>query len=196
MKIRNIAVLLAVLVLFGTSAYASDCNSGGRYENMGDGTVTDCRTGLIWFLNANCTLPSNGITPEALGRLNWADAMKWVAGLESGNCGLTDGSAAGDWRLPTRTELMAMVEYARKYWSNPSLSNGSGSGQWTSGDVFTGVLSNFFYWSSTSSASSPGFAGSVFLSTGATASANKSGLGYSWPVRAGQAGSFGSLRIE
>ena len=60
MKAGRIVVLAFVLVLFGTWAYAADCNNGGRYElngffNVLDGTVTDCRTGLIWLRNANCT---------------------------------------------------------------------------------------------------------------------------------------------
>ena len=76
MKNGTIAALLALLTLFGTCAYAADCNSGGRYEDMGDGTVTDCRTGLIWLKNANCSEPStpvNGVTNSGTG-LYWKDA--------------------------------------------------------------------------------------------------------------------------
>ena len=98
MRVGRIIVLSVVLVWVGTSAYATDCNNGGRYEDNGDGTVTDCRTGLIWLKNANCTDTSNGIA-NPNGYLTWYDALTWAAGLENGLCGLTDGSSAGDWRL-------------------------------------------------------------------------------------------------
>ena len=75
MKVETIVLLLVVLVLFGTCAYAADCNNGGRYEDMGDGTVTDCRTGMIWLKNAQCTDTSNGIA-NPKGTLTWYDAMK------------------------------------------------------------------------------------------------------------------------
>ncbi len=63
MKAGRILVLTAFLLLFGTWAYAADCNNGGRYENNNNGTVTDCRTGLIWLWNANCEDAAGGILP-------------------------------------------------------------------------------------------------------------------------------------
>jgi hypothetical protein len=130
MKIFNIAVLLAVLVLFGTCAYGADCNGGGRYEINrvfngasfdSTGTVTDCRTGLVWLQNANCKQASNGITPDTEGTLTWKNAMKWSAGLGHGTCGLNDGSGPGDWRLPTKTEWMAMIQNAINQHITPPL---------------------------------------------------------------------------
>jgi hypothetical protein len=188
MKVGQIAVLLAVLVLFGTCAYAAtlpnDCNIGGRYEDNGNGTVTDCRTGLIWLKNANCA-----------ATLTWKAAMQWAAALGNGTCSLSDGSSAGDWRLPTKTEWMAMVEYAKRYWSNPSLSNGSGSGQWTSGNIFLNVL-NDYYWTSTTDVADARYAWTCGLIVGDVDSTNKSNTNYVWPVRGGQSESVGSLRIE
>ena len=58
-------------------------------------------TGLIWLKRADCF-------PEA----NWKVALQAAATLKSGDCGLTDGSSAGDWRLPTRTEWEATVAKA------------------------------------------------------------------------------------
>jgi hypothetical protein len=52
MTIARAIVLAFVLVLIGTSVYAADCHSGGRYEVLSTGTVQDCRTGLIWLQNA------------------------------------------------------------------------------------------------------------------------------------------------
>jgi len=87
------------------------------------GTITDQRTGLIWLKNANC-----------FGRQNWNLAKQSVANLAHGQCGLRDGSKAGDWRLPTREELKMMVEKKSKspdfvsvqphtYWSSENDGN-------------------------------------------------------------------------
>jgi len=58
MKKHLFPSIVAFLVVVSASAYAADCNSGGRYEINGapsaDGTVTDCRTGLVWLKNADC----------------------------------------------------------------------------------------------------------------------------------------------
>ena len=197
MKVETIVLLLVVLVLFGTCAYAADCNNGGRYEDMGDGTVTDCRTGMIWLKNAQCADTSNGIA-NPKGTLTWYDAMKWVAGLGNGLCGLLDGSSASDWRLPTKTEMMGMVSYAKKRgFTNPVLTNGAGTDQWTpSGDVFTSVQS-YLYWVSTPSHLVPFNAWCVSMSDSSLwVSDGTSDSLYIWPVRGGQSGSFGSLIIE
>ena len=41
--------------------------------------------------------------------MNWTDATKWSSGLASGACGLSDGSQAGDWRVPTIDELKSLI---------------------------------------------------------------------------------------
>jgi hypothetical protein len=96
-----------------------------RYIDNGDGTVTDNRTGLIWLKNANC-----------FGRKDWKTAMQLAAKLADGQCGLSDGSKPGDWRLPTKDEWKAMVDTEYK---RPVLSNAAGTGQWKEGDAFSGV---------------------------------------------------------
>ena len=80
----------------------TDCM--GRYEDNGNGTISDCRTGLVWLKNANCIG----------GALDWNSAASWVANLSNSMCGLSDGSEVGDWRMPTKTEWMTMVSSARK----------------------------------------------------------------------------------
>jgi len=56
-------------------------------------TVTDNLTGLIWLKDANC---SSFFAP-----LSWLmlSSLQWII---RGYCGLTDGSSAGDWRLPIK----------------------------------------------------------------------------------------------
>ena len=58
-------------------------------------TVTDNRTGLVWLENADC-----------LGAVDWFTAKEVVAGLsdlqgsDPDDCGLSDDSSPGEWRLP------------------------------------------------------------------------------------------------
>jgi hypothetical protein len=59
-----------------------------RYVDCGNGTVTDTVTGLIWLKNANC-----------FSIINHSAANQAAAGLAAGQCGLTDGSSAGDERV-------------------------------------------------------------------------------------------------
>ena len=42
-------------------------------------------------------------------------------GLASGSCGLTDGSVAGDWRLPNINELLSLVAFSQV---DPALPSG------------------------------------------------------------------------
>jgi hypothetical protein len=203
MQVGKIAVLLGVLGFLGTCGYvAADCRVGDRYEVSGtSGTVTDCRTGLIWLKNAKCTDTSNSIANPG-GFLNWYNAQKWVAGLQDGLCGLTDGSIAGDWRLPTKTEWMAMVAYARythsPAYENPALTNDAGTAKWSSGggSSFTALMPSSCYWSSTTYADNTALAWQVRMGLGDMDYYWKSTDCCVWPVRGGQSGSFGTLRIE
>jgi hypothetical protein len=165
----------------------TDCM--GRYEDNGNGTVSDCRTGLIWLKDANCLDTSGGLT-KISGALNWFDAGAWTAGLGSSPtslCGLTDGSTAGDWRLPTKTEWMAMIASAKKQgFTLPALSNRAGTGKWTAGDLFNNVQSDH-YWSGSTLSSSPAEAWVVNVYNGALLFSTKIiSISFVWPVRAGQ----------
>ncbi len=115
-----------------------------RFAENGDGTVSDHLTGLVWLRTANCDGPKN-----------WSDALSWANGLFDGcadcggsgnDCGLTDGSAAGDWRLPNLRELQSLVNFG---YINPALGNLAGDGQWTEGNPFTDVASAKYASSST-----------------------------------------------
>ena len=97
-----------------------------RFADNQDGTITDTMTGLVWLKNAGCFNPSV-----------WGDALAAVSALASGACGLTDRSAAGDWRMPNLNELESLVDVSN---SHPALS---------AGHPFLNV-SPAIYWSSTS----------------------------------------------
>ncbi len=133
-----------------------------RFTDNNNGTVTDNLTGLIWLKNANC-----------FGRENWTTALSSANRLANGTCGLTDGSTAGEWRLPNVKELRSLIDWSQY---NPALPEGH---------PFSGVQSSF-YWSSTSYAGNPAVAWSVYLFNGGAYAYDKTSRYYVWPVRAGQ----------
>ncbi len=106
-----------------------------RFTDMGDGTVRDNNTGLIWLKDA-----------DEMGTGNWYDATAAAATLSDGEHGLTDGSSDGDWRLPTVWEWTDFVVIGEGY--SPALCNTAGTAQWTQGNAFIDVQSSD-YWSST-----------------------------------------------
>lgn len=121
-----------------------------RFIDRGDGTVLDCNTGLLWLKKPNC-----------FGVDNWQDALDNAAGLASGSCGLTDGSVAGDWRLPTISELCSAGEVegfcpvgnasdslANTNFTSPALSNAAGDGKWKQDNPFIDA-NPLSAWSST-----------------------------------------------
>ncbi len=129
-----------------------------RFTDNGDGTVTDNLTGLIWLKNAIC-----------FGQREWDDALIACNNLSSGSCGLTDGSSAGDWRLPNVKELQSLIVFGE---SNPAL---------PSGHPFTGVQS-YYYWASTAYAGTH-TAGRVYVPIGGVYTYDKRTYSYVWPVR-------------
>jgi hypothetical protein len=60
-------------------------------------TVTACRTDLIWLKDANY-----------FGEQLWSTAISLANELNDGECGLSDGSVEGDWRLPTKEDLQGL----------------------------------------------------------------------------------------
>jgi hypothetical protein len=141
------------------------------FTDNGDGTVTDNLTGLIWLKNASC-----------FGSRTWAQALSDCNALADGSCGLTDGSVAGDWRLPNVKELQSLIHYGVY---NPALPDTAGTGKWTEGDPFSGVQSNY-YWSATTSALYTGNAWYVYLHNGGVFNSLKVYSFYVWPVRGGK----------
>ncbi len=148
-----------------------------RYVDCGNGTVHDTMTNLIWLKNANC---SGGL-------LQWAAANEYAAGLGEGDCGLTDGSSPGDWRLPTKEEWEATFEQANMVaCSDPSLMNTPGTDCYENGpQPFTDV-ELYYYWSSTTYANYPTEACFAHLSGGNVGYNYKTSSYRVWPVRRGQ----------
>ena len=142
-----------------------------RFKDNGDGTVTDNLTKLIWLKNANCA----GATKS------WFEALTYCQTLNSGQCGLTDDSVEGDWRLPNVKELQSLIHYG---FYSPALPNTAGTGQWAEGDPFINVQPSH-YWSATTYVHGTNNAYWVYMSDGVVAYRWKINGNYVWPVRAG-----------
>jgi subtilisin-like proprotein convertase family protein len=179
-----------------SAAPACPDDSGDIYVDCGNGTVTDNRTGLVWLANADCIGTA----------VDWLTATVFVAGLKdipagsvaaTHDCGLSDRSSPGDWRLPSVDEWEVMISGAlgdaegepNCIAAPPVITNDGGGGCWVSGpSSFSGVVSSD-YWSSTSSTLDgefTGFAWLVGLGNGNVASFVKTGGNYVWPVRDGR----------
>lgn len=80
-----------------------------RFTDNLDGTVTDNLTGLIWLQNAYCRV---AVTRDVA--LTFANALfDGYGGTPGEDCGLADGSVAGDWRLPNRFELESLLDLSQ-----------------------------------------------------------------------------------
>jgi Protein of unknown function (DUF1566) len=145
-----------------------------RYVDCGNGTVTDSETGLIWLKQSDC-----------LSTMDFQGATKAAAGLKAGDCMLTDGSAPGDWRLPTRTEWETTMKKALDIGcKGPTLTNDEGTGCITAGpSSFTGVEADY-YWSSTADGNERASFGD--LDHGHLLNGNQFNPLRVWPVRGGQ----------
>lgn len=152
-----------------------------RFVEPGDGTVRDALTGLVWLKNADCAVFYSGDKTNANER-RWNHALIAANRLESGACGLTDGSVAGEWRLPNVRELESLIDYAFHY---PAISDNAGTGHWSEGDPFDGVQSSF-YWSSTTVAGDPDYAWVQDLYYGYVYYHFKTFSAHVWPVRDGR----------
>ena len=147
-----------------------------RFTDNEDGTVTDNLTGLIWLKNANC-----------FERKTWDQALESAKNLGDNHpnnvndCGLSDGSQSGDWRLPNIKELQSLISYGERV----TTENSSSKVALPSEHPFTSVQSHR-YWSSSTKSDRPTRAWNVYLSNGIVFRNGKTGVNYVWPVRGGQ----------
>ncbi|MBF0552917.1 MAG: DUF1566 domain-containing protein [Deltaproteobacteria bacterium] len=140
------------------------CTAAGRWCDNHNGTVTDTTTGLIWLKDAGWGADT------AFNR-----AIGLAGEVKNGNpASLTDGSQAGQWRVPTFDELNTLT-----YGTEPI----SCSSQY----LFTGVQWSYPYWTSTTASFDPatGLCLEVYSGYG-VGYCPKNGYFPFWPVRNGQ----------
>ena len=100
--------------LFVGPVMAQTCNSAAtlaapdsRFQDNGDGTVSDLQTSLMW---QQCSIGQSGVDC-ATGSETY---FTWDLALQQGEALNSSGGFAGytDWRLPNIKELRSLVEYA------------------------------------------------------------------------------------
>jgi hypothetical protein len=132
-----------------------------RFTDNEDGTVTDNLTGLIWLKNSNC-----------FGFRIWLHAVNdCYYTAADGECGLTDGSSQGDWRLPNYRELISLVDVENH---SPAL---------PSGHPFTISPPYHFYWTSSTYAENDDNVWILLMDIGLVMWDYKSDLNNVWCVR-------------
>jgi len=128
-----------------------------RFNDNGDGTVTDYLTGLMWTKNGN-----------PYGQHTWNDAIDW--------CDAYVYAGHDDWRLPNFNELSSLVNYSKA--NNATWLNSTAT-------PFSAVQA-YDYWSSSSDADNSSSAWVVAMKLGSVYNYAKTVSHYVWPVRAGR----------
>lgn len=163
---RNTRFFLLLLLVFTIlNSTFSIAYADPRFTDNGNGTIKDNVSGLIWLKNANC-----------FGPKNWYDAITVSNALASGQCGLTDGSKAGDWHLPTIEELRIFVDagYRDSTLNVAGFHNVQANVYWSS-STYPDPDENIYAWVVLINYSSVYYSGKGFYL-------------YVWPVRSGSSG--------
>jgi hypothetical protein len=138
--------------------------------NIPDGTITDTVTGLTWLKNSDCKDTSGGIAKSG-STLTWLEALTWSNNLQTGLCGLSDGSLPGEWRLPNANEMMSLIDLEH---DSPAL---------PLGHPFTVSATTGEFWTSTSVSSAPNNAWFMSMRDGYVSVRGKSNARNVWAVK-------------
>lgn len=143
-----------------------------RFIDNANGTVTDLLTGLIWLKLANCI------------QGDWATALATVHTLASGQCGLTDGSAPGSWRMPNRSEMQSLEDRmqtnASQFFNQTDYNQ---DGSVFQAAIFASLIASQSYWTSTTDAANPAEAWTVYSCDFGVYDMPKTDAGYTLAVR-------------
>jgi hypothetical protein len=143
-----------------------------RFLDNADGTVTDTMTGLVWLKQANAIL------------LPWDQALAAVNALASGQCGLTDGSVAGQWRMPNRKEMQSLSDRMQPVhfaWFNYTYYGLDGSV--FQAPIFSDFQATQYYWTSSTDAADPTQAWTVYSCDYGVYDMPKTAVGFTLAVR-------------
>jgi len=143
-----------------------------RFLDNGNGTVTDTMTGLVWLKLASCI------------QGDWATAVEAASNLASGQCGLTDGSAAGNWRMPNRNEMQSLADRNQNNEADAfDFTYLNLDGSVYQAEIFLNFIGYQFYWTSTTDAADTSQAWTVFSCDYGVYDTPKSDTGYTLAVR-------------
>jgi hypothetical protein len=133
-----------------------------RFLDNADGTIIDLATGLMWVQ-----------APHSLS--NNASSMTWTEAITF--CNELEFAGHDDWVLPSRRELMSLLDYGHLN-ENLALPDGN---------PFSGLApSGSGYWTGTSSALDSNSAWRVYINMASVLYGNKGGFCFVWPVRSWQ----------
>jgi len=124
-----------------------------RWVDLGDGTVEDMASGLMWSKNA-----------DHQGPISWYNAVSYVAGLNA-----TQYLGYSDWRLPEVNESILGRKGLPELESLFHIGGISTNPYVLPGSPFLGVNSDYYgggYWSSLSNSSASGYAFAFSFYTG------------------------------
>lgn len=143
-----------------------------RFVDNHDGTITDTMTGLHWLKLADCIHGT------------WSEALATANSLATGQCGLSDGSSAGQWRMPNRNELQSLADRAQtnmaEYFNYTYLNKNGSTYQ---APIFTNYIETQYYWTSTTDAVDTTEAWTVYSCDFGVYDVPKANVGYTLAVR-------------
>lgn len=143
-----------------------------RFVDNNDGTIVDTMTGLRWLKLANCIQGT------------WTEALATISTLATGQCGLSDGSTAGQWRMPNRNELQSLADRGQtnmaQYFGYTYLNK---DGSVYQAPIFTNYIETQYYWTSTTDAADTTEAWTAYSCDFGVYDVPKTQVGYTLAVR-------------
>lgn len=140
----------------GASQQKTASQASHRFIDDENGTILDTKHHLVGLKKVSC-----------FGKKSWPDALSTARNLMSGDCSLTDSSRNGDWRLPTKEELLILIE-------------------WKESGLFLGVSPFDEFWSKEICPGNTSSAWFISIDSGHVDQAAKWVENRIWPVRADQ----------
>lgn len=143
-----------------------------RFIDNGNGTLADTVTGLTWLKKGDCINQS------------WAGALNTINALANGQCGLTDGSAAGQWRMPNRSEMLSLSDRSPTFPQAAYLDGQYQASSTTTGPViFNNFVISDYYWTSSTDAADTTQAWTIYSCDFGVYNIMKTDIRYSLAVR-------------
>jgi alpha-tubulin suppressor-like RCC1 family protein len=159
MRLVNVAALLFIICFSAAAVLPQTSEGAQRFEDNGDGTILDAKTGLVWLKDANIVT----------SRIPLQSAKDYIKQMNDGD---QKNFGYDDWRAPTVKELMSLIDESRYYPALPA------------GHPFINV-ENQFYWTNSGGFNIIGYVWMVDLASGTAKYGYISYCNflYLWPVR-------------
>ena len=155
--------------------------SGTRYQDNGNGTITDNATGLMWVKDPSlCGGPIYNSQNKWASALNTPRTMTWADAIT--NCEALSYAGHTNWRLPNIKELQSIVNYGK---TMPAIGESTSESPWVNTQGVTGY-DNGCYWSGTNYAYDTQYTWFINFTSGNIWMGDKTAGAYVRPVRGGR----------